>query len=361
VERNRIGRNMTAVIAVLGLGFSLAPLLPTAADAKGGGSVTQSGGGGGSGGGGSGGGGSNSAQSGGGGGSNGGGGGSSDGSGNGGGSTGTSGGGTSGGGGGGDGSGGGSTGTSGGGTNGGGGGSSGSRAIRPLTGLLPPAPSPAAYNAIVRDPTSLLALGKALFWDVHTGSGNHQACASCHFHAGADTRTVNQLSPGVNVQPVADNTFGNAFGQTGSGATAGPNYALSPADYPFHRLANVDDPNSAVLYDTNDVTSSQGAFQTTLTPPANNNAAGQHITCTAAPGAPFAIVVNGQELNTRKVEPRNTPTNINAVFNFRNFWDGRANNTSIRSAGARSSPIPPRGCSPPTAPPRPRRACCSPT
>ena len=29
----------------------------------------------------------------------------------------------------------------------------------------------------------------------------------------------------------------------------------------------------------------------------------------------------------RKVEPRNTPTNINAVFNFRNFWDGRANNS----------------------------------
>jgi cytochrome c peroxidase len=31
-------------------------------------------------------------------------------------------------------------------------------------------------------------------------------------------------------------------------------------------------------------------------------------------------------INTRRVEPRNTPTTINAVFNFRNFWDGRANN-----------------------------------
>ncbi|MFC6521258.1 cytochrome-c peroxidase [Undibacterium arcticum] len=34
--------------------------------------------------------------------------------------------------------------------------------------------------------------------------------------------------------------------------------------------------------------------------------------------------VNG--VNTRRVEPRNTPTVINATFNFRNFWDGRANN-----------------------------------
>ena len=30
--------------------------------------------------------------------------------------------------------------------------------------------------------------------------------------------------------------------------------------------------------------------------------------------------------NTRRVEPRNTPTVINAVFNHRQFWDGRAEN-----------------------------------
>src|SRR5262249_28584048 len=48
-------------------------------------------------------------------------------------------------------------------------------------------------------------------------------------------------------------------------------------------------------------------------------------------------VDNGQRLNdpvfnvkgttTRRVEPRNTPTVVNAVLNFANFWDGRANNT----------------------------------
>jgi cytochrome c peroxidase len=34
--------------------------------------------------------------------------------------------------------------------------------------------------------------------------------------------------------------------------------------------------------------------------------------------------ING--VNTRRVEPRNTPSVFNAIFNFRNFWDGRANN-----------------------------------
>src|SRR4029077_13679286 len=60
---------------------------------------------------------------------------------------------------------------------------------------------------------------------------------------------------------------------------------------------------------------------------ATNNADGQGLTCASTPGAPFAIMVNGAAINTRKVEPCNTPTNINAVYNFRNFWDGRANNT----------------------------------
>ena len=39
------------------------------------------------------------------------------------------------------------------------------RPLRPLTGLLPLAPPPAAYNAIVKNPAVLLVLGKALFWD----------------------------------------------------------------------------------------------------------------------------------------------------------------------------------------------------
>ena len=38
-----------------------------------------------------------------------------------------------------------------------------------------------------------IALGKALFWDRQLGSDG-QACASCHFHAGSDTRARGQLN-----------------------------------------------------------------------------------------------------------------------------------------------------------------------
>src|SRR5947208_1312914 len=50
-------------------------------------------------------------------------------------------------------------------------------------------PGPAAMQAA-------LVLGKAFFWDMQVGSDG-QACGSCHFHAGADSRAKNQLSPGL--------------------------------------------------------------------------------------------------------------------------------------------------------------------
>ena len=53
---------------------------------------------------------------------------------------------------------------------------------------------PADLDLFVRDRTSLVALGKALFWDVQVGSDGRTACASCHFHAGADHRRQNQLA-----------------------------------------------------------------------------------------------------------------------------------------------------------------------
>jgi cytochrome c peroxidase len=52
-------------------------------------------------------------------------------------------------------------------------------------------------TGIVRNPAAARALGKALFWDMQLGS-DKLACASCHFHAGADNRSKNQLSPGLN-------------------------------------------------------------------------------------------------------------------------------------------------------------------
>ena len=50
-------------------------------------------------------------------------------------------------------------------------------------------------NPIVVNKAAAIALGKALFWDTNVGSDGI-ACASCHFHAGADRRIKNQVAPG---------------------------------------------------------------------------------------------------------------------------------------------------------------------
>ena len=109
--------------------------------------------------------------------------------------------------------------------------SSGDRPLVPLTGI-PPGPSLTDYYAIVQSPTVLVALGKALFWDTQVGKANGQACASCHFHAGADPRTANQLSPGLKVQPIPDTTFGGTLAGASGVRTGGPVVRESPGAVP---------------------------------------------------------------------------------------------------------------------------------
>ena len=105
-----------------------------------------------------------------------------------------------------------------------------------------------------------MALGKALFWDVATGSDG-VACASCHFNAGADPRIKNQMDPGLRAKPLGDTVFGGAGGLMASGTPAGPNITLQAADFPFHQLTDPLDRESDVLFDENDVVSSQGALK----------------------------------------------------------------------------------------------------
>lgn len=210
--------------------------------------------------------------------------------------------------------------------------------LESLKGKTPKLPN---LTGIVTDRKAAIALGKMFFWDQQAGSDG-QACASCHFAGGADTRIKNQYSPGLldlrfpggdlefgGLTSVPNNTTdyndlspSSTAHHTASGSRAAPNYLAKPEDFPFHQLADPLDRDSTILYTTNDVFSSQGVrpskfvnLQQVVLP---------HKTVTfnevCIPELDAAFIFH------RKVEPRNTPTMINAVFNFRNFWDGRANN-----------------------------------
>jgi cytochrome c peroxidase len=176
-------------------------------------------------------------------------------------------------------------------------------------------PEPPNLSEFVRNKKAAIALGKALYWEQRVGSQG-QACASCHFQAGADPRSKNQLAPGLNGT--------DSFEPTNGGGLGGPNYQLTPADFPFHRKRDVtlsDRAPDNTLHDTNDVTSSMGPALADFLG-VRRGYGGTYVAIEKeAPDPTF----NVRGVNVRRVEPRNTPTVINAVYNHRNFWDGRAN------------------------------------
>ena len=110
-------------------------------------------------------------------------------------------------------------------------------------------------NPIVVDKTAAIQLGKALFWDSAVGSDG-MACASCHFHAGSDSRSQNQLATGE----LHKTPSGKTFQATASGGAGGVNYNLKLSDFPLHQFSNPKDKKSAVVFTTDDVVSSAGAF-----------------------------------------------------------------------------------------------------
>jgi cytochrome c peroxidase len=176
------------------------------------------------------------------------------------------------------------------------------RPSRPLSWLQ--APLPPNLESLVEDKAAAARLGKAFFWDMQVGSDGSQACATCHFTAGVDGRTTNTVSPG---QPAVATAF-----QVG-----GPETALTAADFPFHKLADPDDRNSAVLRDRHDVVGSQGVVAHGFQNTGADDAIEQ---CTGVVDPTFTI--HGS--NVRQVTPRQAPSVINAILYTRSFWDGRA-------------------------------------
>ncbi|MEH2397410.1 cytochrome-c peroxidase [Nostoc sp.] len=173
-------------------------------------------------------------------------------------------------------------------------------------------PEPDNLGDFVKDKVAAIKLGKTLFWDIQVGSDGLSSCASCHFHAGADNRSKNQISPGL-LRINADHTPNPDTVFDVGGA---PNYQLKKEDFPFHKLSNPNDPKT-VVSDRNDVSSSQGVFDTKFVN-VKPGSAEDEVKTEPDP------VFNVGGTNVRRVQARNTPSVINAAFNFRNFWDGRA-------------------------------------
>lgn len=148
-----------------------------------------------------------------------------------------------------------------------------------------PVTLPSNLSTFVIDKAAAIRLGKAFFWESQTGGDGKVACASCHFQGGADIRTTNTVNPGAN----------------GIFQTALPGGTVSAASFPI----------------TNgDVLGSQGVFK--------RNFIGLALPSAADYCSP--VDTSGPFGNNRQVTGRNTPFAVNAIFNFRSFWDGRANN-----------------------------------
>lgn len=196
-------------------------------------------------------------------------------------------------------------------------------------------PLNAPGNGIIANKQWALILGKALFWDMQAGSDN-QACASCHFSAGADSRIRNQFSPGFLRKPTEDTSFGSILNYDGeiiAGAQSGltksqaengnyhsldATYTLLEEDFPLHHIADYKDRNSGILISTNDTVSSSGSYDSVFGKIKRRKDIEK---CKK----PDNDVFYAGRYAARQVEPRNTPTTINAAFNFLNFFDGRAN------------------------------------
>ena len=163
-------------------------------------------------------------------------------------------------------------------------------------------PEPLSLNEYIADRDAAIRLGKALFWDVRLGSDGQTACATCHHQAGADSRVTNIAHPG------ADGVFV-------PGCT--PGAPIPAAMFPTVRFANPADRFSQRTLNLDDVAGSPGVLKEAFV---GLDANGNEI---CAPLDETVFIANGQK--HRQVTGRNSPSVINAVFNVRQFWDGRAN------------------------------------
>ncbi|UHQ19041.1 hypothetical protein LVB87_12740 [Lysobacter sp. KIS68-7] len=204
-------------------------------------------------------------------------------------------------------------------------------------GAAPQNLRPSIPSDYIRNRAFAQVLGKALFWDMQVGSDGVQACATCHFSAGADTRLRNQINPGILAGDTELGIFRNRHPDTPPNTTddVDVNRDLAASDFPTHRLTNNSLPGEPLLNpgnvtrDTNDVVSSMGVrlrrFIDIPTPGTTAfGGANNGVRALLPDQGAFILDEIPIYRGRRRVEPRNAPSMINASLNYDNFWDGRA-------------------------------------
>jgi cytochrome c peroxidase len=185
-------------------------------------------------------------------------------------------------------------------------------------------PLPEDLDTYVKDNAAAIVLGKSLFWDSQVGGDGVMACASCHWHAGADARTRNTVYPGAPggafgaehpgqelMDEIADTRF-NVLGKA--------NQVLTADHFPTHQLTYPNLPggdDNPVLSDSPEIVGSQGTHETDFVAIVEGSAVDEGI-----PAEDPEYHVDG--VSVRQQTVRNSPSMINAIFNDRQFWDGRA-------------------------------------
>lgn len=193
-------------------------------------------------------------------------------------------------------------------------------------------------SEFIADPDAAVALGKAFFWDMQTGSDftgkeNHietpygTACASCHYRFGIDVRDRNTNA----IAFQAWDEFVDHYGLQEGGKP------------PFDQRDESFEPNQRIDHDpddwdrnklerSHDIVGSQGVvrkfFEKAMAAKAGAAQPETSKDYTPAPDRLERVeMFKIGETRVRQVTHRNSPTTINATFNDRQFHDGRAEST----------------------------------
>ena len=164
-----------------------------------------------------------------------------------------------------------------------------------------PVPEPLSLNDYIADREAAIRLGKALFWDVRVGTDGKTACATCHHQAGSDSRVSNIANPG------ADGAFSAGFA---------PGTPAPASHFPMTAFNNPANRASGRTRSVDDIAGSAGILRSTFV---GNGTNADFVTLDPEP------IFNSAAGPERQVTGRNTPSVVNAAFNIRQFWDGRAN------------------------------------